>query len=87
MSNRKKILVLLESIPDQSAVVLVEHEPLQTPRDKRDGKLHWLQKWATSMGGKVFAREYSVPHLSGWIVKRANKMGGEIEPKAAEQIG
>jgi DNA polymerase-3 subunit delta len=84
--NRKKILVLLESIPDQSAVVLVEHEPLQTPRDKRDGKLHWLQKWATSMGGKVYAREYSVPHLSGWIVKRANKMGGEIEPKAASRL-
>jgi DNA polymerase-3 subunit delta len=84
--NRKRILVLLENIPDQSAVVLVEHEPLQTQRDKRQGKLHWLQKWAASMGGKVFAREYSVPQLSGWIVARVRKMGGEIEPRAASRL-
>ena len=84
--TRDRILVLLEGIPDQIAVVLVEHEPLQTPKDKRQGKLHWLQKWAASMGGKVYTREFSVPQLSGWIVKQANKMGGEIEPRAAGRL-
>ena len=85
-AGRKKALALLESLPDQSAVVLAEHKPLQTPRDKREGKSHWLQRWAASMGEKVYTREFSIPQLSGWIMGRAHKMGGEFEPQAAKRL-
>jgi DNA polymerase-3 subunit delta len=85
-ANRKRMLSLLEILPGESAVVLAEHKPLQTPKDKRGGKMHWLQKWGASMEGKVFVREYSVPHMSGWIINRARKMGGEFEPQAANRM-
>ena len=84
--DRKRVLSLFESLPDESAVVLVEHKPLQTPGDKYHGKAHWLQKWADSMRGKVFAREYRVPQLSGWILTRAQNLGGEFDPRAAKRL-
>lgn len=84
--NRRRVLAFLENLPDVSAVVLAEHKPLQNPRDKRKGVQHWLQKWAAKMGGGVYIREYSIPQLSGWIIGRARKMGGEFEGPAAKKL-
>jgi DNA polymerase-3 subunit delta len=84
--SRKRVLAFMESLPDESAFVLAEDKPLQTPRDKRQGKMHWLQKWAASIEGKVFIREYSIPQLSGWIMNRARKLGGEFEGAAASKL-
>ena len=88
-ANRKRVMALLEALPDKSAVVLAEHRPLQNAKEKRQGKKHWLLKWGEKMGGKVYAREYSAPsdsQLTGWIIERARKMGGEIEPQAASKL-
>lgn len=85
-ANRKRILDSLETLPDKCAVVLFEPQPLQSPRDKRNGIQHYLQKWAASMGGKVYVRESILPHMPGWIIQRARKMGGEIEPRAANRM-
>jgi len=85
-ANRSRVLVFLESLPDESAFVLAENKPLQTPKDKRVGKIHWLQKWAKSFGGRVYIREYSIPQLSGWIIKRAVKLGGEFDGQAASKL-
>ena len=88
-TNRKRVLSLLETLPEESAVVLSEHRPLLAARDKRQGKKHWLQKWGESMGGKVYAREFSASgdsQLTGWIIDRARKTGGEFEPQAASSL-
>jgi DNA polymerase-3 subunit delta len=84
--SRQRVLALLEGIPDESAIILAEYKPLQTPKEKREGKIHWLQKWAASMGEKAFEREYSIPQLSGWIAKRARDLGGQFEPQAANRL-
>lgn len=84
--NRERMLAFLENLPDESAVVLSEHKPLQNPKEKRKGVQHWLQKWAARAGGRAYIREYSIPQLSGWIVDRARKMGGEIEGAAAKKM-
>jgi DNA polymerase-3 subunit delta len=85
-SNRKKMLTFLEDLPKESAVVLAEYRPLLSPRDRRQGKTHWLEEWGHAMGAKVYIREFSLARgtqLIGWILNRAKQAGGEFEPKAA----
>ncbi|MFL7891104.1 MAG: DNA polymerase III subunit delta [Anaerolineales bacterium] len=87
--HRKRVLSLLETLPDESAVVLAEYGPLPTEEEKRDKKKSWLKIWAKSQGSKVYIKEYSVPgnaQLTGWILRRARKMGGEFEPRAANSL-
>ncbi len=84
--NRNKFLALLEQIPEQNAVVLVEYRPLLSERDKRQGKTHWLQAWGKTMGAKVFIKEFIVlkgSQLTGWIMERARQAGGQFEPRSA----
>ncbi len=83
---REKTLLLLENLPEASAIVLAEHQHLLSPQDRRKGKTHWLQKWAASLPGRAFSREYTVPHLQVWLVDRARKLAGEIEPLAAQRL-
>jgi DNA polymerase-3 subunit delta len=88
-ANRKRVITLLEALPDESAVVLAEYGPLQTEKEKRNRKASWLLKWADSMGRKVYIKKYSAPRgsqLTGWIITRARKMGGEFEPQAASSL-
>jgi DNA polymerase-3 subunit delta len=85
-ANRKRVLDSLGTLPDECAVILFEPQPLQSPKEKRNGIQNYLQKWAASMGGKVYVRESNLPHLPGWIIQRARKMGGEIEPRAANRM-
>lgn len=85
-SNRKRVLAFLEDIPEQNAVVLAEYRPLLNPKDKRQGKSHWLEEWGNAMGAKVYLREFSLARgnqLTEWILNRARQAGGEFEPKAA----
>jgi DNA polymerase-3 subunit delta len=84
--NRSRLLALLEQIPEQNAVVLVEYRPLQSEKEKRRGKSHWLQTWGKTMGAKVFIKEFMVlrgSQLTGWIMERARQAGGQFEPRAA----
>ena len=84
--NRNKFLALMEQIPEQNAVVLVEYRPLLSERDKRQGKTHWLQSWGKTMGAKVFIKEFIVlkgSQLTGWIMERARQAGGQFDPRAA----
>ena len=85
-SNRSRLLTLLEQIPEQNAVVLVEYRPLLSEREKRQGKTHWLQAWGKTMGATVFIKEFMVlrgSQLTGWIMERARQAGGQFEPRAA----
>jgi DNA polymerase-3 subunit delta len=85
-ASRTRIISLLESLPQESAVVLAEYQPLQSPKDRRQRKKHWLQKWAESNVEKVYIKEFRAPggsQLAWWIVERAQKYGGNFEPQAA----
>jgi DNA polymerase-3 subunit delta len=87
-ANRKRVMALLEALPDESAVVLAEFGQLKTEKEKKRIK-PWLLKWADSMGRKVYVKEFRIPsdsQLTGWIIERARKMGGEIEPQAASKL-
>lgn len=85
-SNRKKVLAFLEDLHEKNAVVLAEYRPLLSPRERRQGKKHWLEEWGHSMGDKAYFREFNIPRgtqLIAWILNRARQSGGEFEPRAA----
>jgi DNA polymerase-3 subunit delta len=88
-SNRKRVLTFLEELPKENAVVLAEFKPLLSLKERNQGKTHWLEKWGQTMGEKFFSKEYTLakgPQLTGWVLKRAMKAGGEFDPAAADLL-
>lgn len=85
-ANRTEFLTVLETIPDENAVVLVEYRPLISPKEKNKGKVHWLEKWGREKGERFFIREFTVPkgsQMIPWIMTQAKRSGGEFDPRAA----
>jgi len=77
-SLRQKFINLMESLPDSTALVLVEYQTLQ--------KDDWLLKWAREAGARCYLRDF--PRLKGaamtrWIQEQALALGGEFTLQAA----
>jgi DNA polymerase III subunit delta len=86
---REKFLNTLEGLPPSTALVLVENRPLTDERDRRKGKLHWLERWAASAGERVYIRPFMQPKgaaLVQWIQDRARESGGQLTSRAADQL-
>jgi len=75
---------------------LVDYEFLTNERDKKEGKLNWLEKWASSpqQARRVYVRHHPQPNgalMVKWIQEHIKTMGGQISPQAAvllaNQIG
>lgn len=88
-AHRKRVLALLEELPDKNAVVLAEFRLLVSLKERNRGKIHWLEKWGQTLGEKFYSKEFTIakgPQLTGWILSRAKKSGGEFEPAAASLL-
>jgi DNA polymerase-3 subunit delta len=88
-SFRKKFMAVLEQIPATTALVLTVNHPLVSEREKRSGMKHWLQKWADGQDGRVFMREFNIPHgaqMARWIQSKAAEFGGEFSHQAARLL-
>jgi DNA polymerase III subunit delta len=86
---RKSFTGMLEKVPATTALVLIEPKPLTSWSDRKKGKLHWLEKWATQQGDGVLIKEFSLPKgraLIGWIQEQARQAGGQFAPQAAELL-
>ena len=87
---RDTFLRNLVGLPETTALVLVEKRPLTEDRDRRKGKLHWLEQWAISAGDRVFLRHFvqlKGTALAPWIQGRARELGGQFHPQAAAKLG
>jgi DNA polymerase-3 subunit delta len=65
-------------------------KPLVDPRDRRKGKIHWLEKWAGEQAGRAFLREFSLPkgpQMANWIRNQAKEHGGNFSHPAAALLG
>jgi DNA polymerase-3 subunit delta len=85
-ADREQFKEVLGKTPGTTALVVVIPRPLVSPRDRRDNKAHWLEKWAAEQGGRAYIREYNQPHgpqMARWIQSKAAESGGEIEYQAA----
>jgi DNA polymerase-3 subunit delta len=71
-----------------SKLVLVEYDFLTTDKDKKDGRLNWLEKWATSpqQSKRVYLRHHPQPSgglMVKWIQNHVKTIGGQISSQAA----
>ena len=86
---RDRFLKLLSELPPSAAIVLVEPGSLTRDKDRREGKLHWLEKWAQTAGPRVFYRHCALPRgeaMTGWVLARAKTQGGAFTPQAASTL-
>lgn len=83
---RQSFLDQLERIPSTTALVLVENRYLTDERDRRKGKLNWLERWAQENSERVYLRAFVLPKgaaMAHWIQDRAKSFGGQFTPQAA----
>jgi DNA polymerase-3 subunit delta len=88
-SARQIFLGQLEAIPRTTALVLIEHRMLTENKDRREGKIHWLEKWALAAGERVYLKAFPLPKgvmMSRWIQDQARRVGGKFTPQAADLL-
>jgi DNA polymerase-3 subunit delta len=79
----------LERVPASSALVLVEDKDLTDARERRKGKIHWLEKWAQEHPGLAYQKVFPLPRgaaMTRWIQERARSAGGQFTPQAASLL-
>jgi DNA polymerase-3 subunit delta len=89
-STRQKLLDYLGKIPGTAALVLVEYQILTDERERKKGKIHWLEDWAIKAGDRVYIRAFSQPKgaaMARWIQERARAHGGQFDNQAAGTLG
>ena len=89
-SARKHFEEILEKVPATTALLLVEYRTLTEDKDRRKGKLHWLERWATQHPEQAYVKQFSTPKgpaFARWIERQAKQAGGQFEPEAAALLG
>ena len=86
--QQEKFIQFLNTDKLTSKLVLVEYDFLSNEKERRDGKLNWLEKWATSptQANRVFIRHHPQPvgaMMVKWIQDQAKNLGGQFTPQAA----
>jgi DNA polymerase III subunit delta len=89
--QQEKFIELTTVVKPATALVLVEHHFLTTERDRRDGKLHWLERWATApkQANRVYLRHFSQPSgasMVRWIQDYVKTVDGQLTPQAATSL-
>jgi DNA polymerase-3 subunit delta len=96
---RERFIRLLNELPASAAVVLIEPRSLTSEKERRDGKVHWLERWAVEAGNRVYFRHCALPTgeaMVRWIQERAkatatqagqnNPAGSAFTPQAASTL-
>ena len=95
-TEQEEFITYLNSEKPTAKLVLVEYEFLTNDKEKKEGKLNWLEKWASSPQQikRVYIRHHPQPSgalMVKWIQEHVKTMGGQISPQAAvllaNQIG
>jgi DNA polymerase-3 subunit delta len=71
-----------------SKLVLVEYDFLTSDKDRRQNRIHWLEKWAISaeQSRRVYLRHHPRPSgglMVRWIQEHAKSLGGQMTNQAA----
>lgn len=87
-SSRDEFIKYLEAEKLTAKLILVEYHFLTSEADRRDNKLHWLEKWALSpqQASRVFLRHHVQPSgglMVKWIQDQVKLQGGQITNQAA----
>jgi DNA polymerase III subunit delta len=85
---KQKFLETLEKIPETTALALVEYHTLTSDKDRKDGKIHWLEKWALQAGKeRALVIPCAMPKDTVSLINdRTQKAGGKFTPQAARML-
>lgn len=86
---RQKFLAQLNRIPPTTALILIEPKTLTAEKDRRNGKIHWLEKWVIENPERaklIHAPQPKGDQLIQRIQKLAASHGGQIKPEAARLL-
>ncbi len=89
--EQSEFIAYLAAEKPTSKLVLVEYDFLTSERDRKDGRLNWLEKWATAPEQlkRVYLRHHPQPGgplMVKWIQEHVKSVGGQITPQAAGSL-
>lgn len=89
--DQEEFIHYLEAEKPTTKLVLVEYDFLTSERERRDNKLNWLERWATSpqQAKRVFFRHHPQPSgglMVKWIQDHVKTSGGQITTQAAVSL-
>jgi DNA polymerase-3 subunit delta len=89
--EQEEFINYLSTEKPTSKLVLVEYDFLTSDRDRKDGRLNWLERWATSpdQTKRVYLRHHPQPSgglMVKWIQDHVKLMGGQISTQAAVSL-
>ena len=79
----------LGQIPATTALVLAEYKDLTSDKDRRSGKLHWLEEWARKPESRTYLKHFRLPdgaQMQRWIRDQAQSWDGAFTPLAANAL-
>jgi len=86
---KDRFFALLMTVPQSTALLLIEEQPLTTWQMRKEQKIHWLEEWALQNTGRVYLKEFNLPKGSAlvqWVMDRAAQCGGQITRLAADAL-
>jgi len=92
-TGKKWILSILESFPPSTQLVLILDDQQKYRKGGYDwvkfNQSHWLRKALQDFTGVHFWQEHILPgakQMPGWIMNKAESMGGDFHPSAAHTL-
>jgi DNA polymerase III subunit delta len=90
-SEQEDFINYISTEKPTTKLALVEYEFLTSERDRKDGRLNWLEKWASSpqQAKRVYIRHHAQPGgalMVRWIQEHVKTMGGQITSQAAVSL-
>lgn len=86
---QEKFLAAIERLPVTTALALVEYRLLTSESQRKNKKIHWLEKWAVEKKGYAFLKAFPLPKGAEMIPRLqelARKGDGQIAPDAASLL-
>ena len=87
--QQKRFIDIIEKMPPSTRLLLVEYQPLTEERDRRQNKLHWLERWAIEQRERVSLELLNMPRgpeMTRWIQSLAHKRGGKFSSEGADTL-
>lgn len=86
---REKFKNILLKTPPTTLLALVHPGNLTEERDRKRGRIHWLESWFLKTGGKLSCKHFDLPRgpeMVKWIQNRVKTAGGQFTPAAMAKL-
>lgn len=86
---QEELVTVLDRVPASTALVFAAQVDLDRRSLETFQKRSALYRWATDNPQQAFVRQFASPRgaaFAAWLTERAEELGGQLEPQAAELL-